>query len=198
MQCCLKWGIAGLKSVTFREGPALSPLPYQTPYSREADTLVTLAGLEEAAVLMVLDLVSDAMVVAAGTENYSSSGNNFNPPWESSPKPFGGVRGAAVHSRHFIGIHGSRARSRGQDGHMIPYPQRRYFLCPWKTSPEAAGFFSIQLATEIRLHLPSCLCSLTSYISLCRGSVIPRKPHSHIASFRETLGMGPVCFQPNY
>ena len=122
LQCSLKWGIAGLKSVTFRGGPL--PSPCQTPYSREAGTLLTLAGLEEADVLLVLDFVSDAVVVAAGTATYSSSGAKFNPPWGSGLKSSGGVGGVAGHSRHFIGIHGSRARSGGQGGHMIPYPQR--------------------------------------------------------------------------
>lgn len=74
--------------------------------------------------LLVLDLVSEAVVVAAGTVTYSSFRAKFNPPQGSGLKPSGGVGGAAGHSRHFIGIHGSRARSGGQDGHMIPYPQR--------------------------------------------------------------------------
>lgn len=85
---------------------------------------MTLAALEEAVVLLVLDLVSDAVFVAAGSATFSSSGARFNPPWGSGLKSSGGVRGAAGHSRHFIGIHGSRARSGGQGGHMIPYPQR--------------------------------------------------------------------------
>ena len=94
------------------------------PYSREGNTLVTLAGLEEAEVLLVLDLVSDAVVVAAGTATCRSSGAKFNPTWGSGLKSSGGVGEVAGHSRHFIGIHGSRARSGGQGGHMIPYPLR--------------------------------------------------------------------------
>lgn len=92
------------------------------PYSREENTLVTLAGLEEAEVLLVLDLVSDAMVVAAGTATHRSSGAKFNRLWGSSLKSSGGVREAAGHSRHLIAIHGSRTRSGGQGGHTIPYP----------------------------------------------------------------------------
>lgn len=87
---------------------------------------MTLAGLEEAEMLVAPDLGSDAMVVAAVTATYSSSGAKFNPPWGSSLTPCGafGVRGAAGHSRYFFGFHGSRVRSGGQNGHMIPYPQR--------------------------------------------------------------------------
>ena len=85
---------------------------------------MTLAGLEEAEVLLVLDLVSDAMVVAAGTATYRSSGAKFNATWCSGLKSRGGVGEGAGHSRHFIGIHGSRARSGGQGGHTIPYPLR--------------------------------------------------------------------------
>lgn len=82
-----------------------------------------LASLEEAGILLVLVLVGEAMVVAAGTATHNSFGAKFHPPQGSGLKPSGGVGGAAGHSRHFIGIHGSRARSGGQDGHMIPYPQ---------------------------------------------------------------------------
>lgn len=84
---------------------------------------MTLAGPEEAEVILVHDLVGEAVVVAMGTATYNSSGAKFDPPWGSGLKPRGGVGGAAGHSRHFIGIHGSRARSGGQDGHMIPYPE---------------------------------------------------------------------------
>lgn len=84
---------------------------------------MTLAGLEEVEVLMVLDLVSDAVVVAAGTATYRSCEAKFNPHWGSSLQPSGGVTGAAGHSRHFLGILGSRPRSGSQDGHMIPCPQ---------------------------------------------------------------------------
>lgn len=83
---------------------------------------MTLAGLEEAEVLLVLDLVSDAMVVAAGTATRRSSGARFNRLRGSGLKSSGGVGGAAGHSRHFIAIHGSRTRSGGPGGHMIPYP----------------------------------------------------------------------------
>jgi len=76
---------------------------------------VTLAGLEEAEVLLVLDLVSDAMVVAAGTATYRSSGAKFNATWGSGLKSRGGVGEAGGHTRHFIGIHGSRARSGGKE-----------------------------------------------------------------------------------
>lgn len=126
LQCSLKWGIAGGKSVTLRGGPSL-PSPGQAPHSREAGTLATLAGLEEAEVLVVLDLVSGAVVVAAGTAIYGSSGAKFNPPWGSGVEPSAGVSGAGGHSRLFTGIHSSRAGNGGQDGHIIPRPQT-YFL----------------------------------------------------------------------
>lgn len=84
---------------------------------------MTFAGLEEAEVILVLDLVSEAVVVAAGTATHSSCGAKFNPPRGSSLKPNRGVGGAAGHSRHFIGIHRPRARSGGQDGHICdPLP----------------------------------------------------------------------------
>lgn len=83
---------------------------------------MTLAGLKEARVLLILDLVSDSVVVAVGTVSYSSSGAKVSPAWGCSLTPSGGVGGAKGHSRHFIGIHGSRARSGGHNGHMIPYP----------------------------------------------------------------------------
>lgn len=94
---------------------------------------MTLAGLEEAQVLLVLDLVSNAVVVAAGTATYGSSGTKFNPPWGSSLESSGGVEGAAGHSRHFIGIHGSRARSGGQDGQPHDPLPPTYFIFPWTT-----------------------------------------------------------------
>lgn len=42
---------------------------------------MTLAGLEEVEVLMVVDLVSGAVVVAAGTATSSSREAMVNPPW---------------------------------------------------------------------------------------------------------------------
>lgn len=94
LRCSLKWGIAGLQSVTFRGGPRTPPHTHtlcQTPYSREKGTLVTIAGLEGAEVLLVLDLLSEAVVVAADTATYSSFGAKFNPPWGSGLKTSGGV-----------------------------------------------------------------------------------------------------------
>lgn len=85
---------------------------------------MTLAGPEEAEMLFAPDFGSDAMVVAAVTATYSSSGAKFNPPWGSGLTPCGtfGVRGAAGHSRYVFGFHGSRVRSGGQNGHTTPYP----------------------------------------------------------------------------
>lgn len=78
--------------------------------------------------LMVLDLVSDAVVVAAGrVKTWRSSEAESNRPWDSGPKPSGADAGAAGPGRHFVGILGCGPRSRGQDGHMVPYPQT-YFL----------------------------------------------------------------------
>lgn len=56
-----------------------------------------------------------------------------------------------------------------------------------KTPPEVPGFFFTQLTAEIRSHPPFSLTSL-----------LPRKSHSHIASFQETLGVIPVTFQSNH
>lgn len=144
---------------------------------------MTLASLEGAGVLLVLDLVIEAVVVAAGTATYSSFGAKFDPPWGSGLKPSEGVRGPAGNSRHFIGIHGSRARSGCQDGHMIPYPQR----------------------TSSALHNPHlrCLDSSSSSSPLksdrthpsCSHSLLPRRLHSGKASFQATRGMVPVNFQ---
>ena len=77
---------------------------------------------------MVLDLVTVAEVGAAGrVKTWRSSEAKSNPPWDSGLKPSGADAGAAGPSRHFLGILGCVPRSRGQDGHMIPYPQT-YFL----------------------------------------------------------------------
>lgn len=114
--------MAGVKPVTRTGGPSLPP-PGQTAHSREAGTLATLAGLEEAEVLVVLDLVRGAVVVAAGTAIDGSSGAKFNPPRGCGVKPSAGVRGAAGHSRQFTGVHSSRAGNGGQDGRATPRPQ---------------------------------------------------------------------------
>lgn len=45
---------------------------------------MTLAGLEEAEMLVAADLGSNTMVVAAVTATYSSSGAKLSPPWGSS------------------------------------------------------------------------------------------------------------------
>lgn len=126
LQCSLKWGVAGVKPVALRGGPSLPP-PGRTAHSREAGTLATLAGLEEAEVLVVLDLVRGAVVVAAGAAIYGSSGPKLNPPWGCGVQPSAGVRGAAGHGRQFTGVHSSRAGNGGQDGRGTPRPQT-YFL----------------------------------------------------------------------
>lgn len=94
---------------------------------------MTLAGLEETEVHVVLDLVSEAVVVAADTETYSSSGAKFHLPWHFAVKPRAGAgAGARAGARagHSgllpFGVHGSRARSRGQHGCMIPCPQHTF------------------------------------------------------------------------
>lgn len=55
-----------------------------TPYSREAGTLVTLAGPEPAEVILVLDLVDDAVVVAAHTVAHIVFETTFSPPQRGS------------------------------------------------------------------------------------------------------------------
>lgn len=143
--------MAGLKSVSLGGGPPSLPLVRQQ-YSRSEA-----ACLHEAAVLMVLDLVSDAVLVAAGrVKTWRSSEDESNPPWDPGPKASGADAGAAGPGRHFVGILGCGPRSRGQDGHMTPYPQT-CFLRPWQTPPEGAGFLSTQLTTEITLHPPFLL-----------------------------------------
>lgn len=146
---------------------------------------MTLAGLEEAQVLLVLDLVSNAVVVAAGTATYGSSGTKFNPPWGSSLESSGGVEGAAGHSRHFIGIHGSRARSGGQDGQPHDPLPPTYFIFPWTTPSEVAGFSSIQLVAEMRLHPPFLFMEPLSQEAPLKNRRLPRNSgHGFQSNYR--------------
>lgn len=147
---------------------------------------MTFTSLEGAGVLLVLGLVTEAMVVAAGTATYSSFGAKFDPPWGSGLKASGGVGVAAGHSRHFIGIHGSRARSGCQDGHMIPYPQHASSALQ---NPHLRCLDSSSSSSPLKLDRTHPSCS---------HSLLPRRPYSRKASFQATHGMVPVNFQSNH
>lgn len=85
---------------------------------------VTFVGLEEAEMLLIPDLDSDAMVVEVVRVAYRSFGTKSFPPVMSTVTC--GVRRAAGYSRCGFVFHGFRVRSGGQKSTWTPHLQVTY------------------------------------------------------------------------
>lgn len=82
----------------------------ETPHSRVVDTLFTLAGPEGTVVVLVLDLLDNAMVVAADTATLVTSETTFVPSLDSFLMLSAGAGGAVGHNRCLFAFHDSGPR----------------------------------------------------------------------------------------